>query len=88
MKSRTLSIELRTTALVVLDLQPAIVSLPLAPHAGKHVVTSCAQLTESFRGAASTVILVRLGFSVDGRDRLAPIVDAPLVRRQTPAGKD
>src|SRR3954471_823332 len=88
MSTRLVSLDLRTTALIVLDLQIGVVGLPLAPYPGAEVVSRCAQLAERFRTAGQTVILVHLGFNADGRDRLAPAVDSPLVHRQRPLPND
>lgn len=41
------------------------------------MVQNAARLTEAFRKAGATVVLVNVGFSADGADRLQPEVDAP-----------
>ena len=71
---------MRTTAFLALDLQIGIVTLPLAPYTGAEVVSKCAHIAQASRAAAGAVFLVRVSFTADGRDRLAPSVDAPLRR--------
>ena len=56
----SLELDPKTTALVVIDLEHGIVSRPLAPHAGKDVVTRSAQLAEALRKAGGTVAYVHV----------------------------
>ncbi len=67
----------RTTALVVIDLQKGIVSRQTLPHAAQDVVARAARLADRVRQLKGTVVLVRVAYSADGRDRLAPRVDTP-----------
>jgi nicotinamidase-related amidase len=62
-----------TSALVLIDLMPRIVALPLAPHSGAEVVDRCRRLAEVFRAHDRPVVLVR--------------VERPNVTEQ-PAGSD
>ncbi|MET7669368.1 isochorismatase family protein [Micromonospora luteifusca] len=62
-----------TSALVLIDLMPRIVALPVAPHSGEEVLDRCRQLAEVFRANDRPVVLVR--------------VDRPNVSEQ-PAGSD
>jgi nicotinamidase-related amidase len=66
----------RTTALVVIDLQKGIVARQTAPHAAHDVVERARRLADRFRDHKAPVVLVRVAYSADGRDRLAPRVDA------------
>jgi nicotinamidase-related amidase len=75
----------RTTALVVVDLQRGIVARPAAPHAASDVVTRCAALARAFRERGGLVVLVRVAFDAQLRDRLAPPADAPMPAAPLPA---
>jgi nicotinamidase-related amidase len=70
-------IDLRHTALVLIDLQRGIVGIPAAPHSGKQVVENAVRLAERFRRAKATVVLVHVAFSPDGKDVLHPQIDQP-----------
>ncbi|WP_329376191.1 isochorismatase family protein [Streptomyces sp. NBC_01351] len=48
------------TALVLVDLMPRIVALPVAPHSGEEVAARCARLAEAFRSEGRPVVLVRV----------------------------
>jgi nicotinamidase-related amidase len=71
-----LSIDPSTTAMVLIDLQQGIVSLPVEPRSGTEVVANALRLLERFRSLGSTVVLVRVGF-LGEKDRLNLQVDAP-----------
>ncbi|MER7763190.1 isochorismatase family protein [Streptomyces sp. NPDC097619] len=47
------------SALILVDLMPRIVALPLAPHSGEEVLARCRELAELFRAAGRPVVLVR-----------------------------
>jgi nicotinamidase-related amidase len=72
-----LALDPATTALVVIDLQRGIVSRRTAPHASGDVIARAARVASRFRAAKSTVVLVRVTPSSDGRDRLQPEADQP-----------
>lgn len=71
-----LALDPQSTALVLIDLQRGIVGRPTAPHSATDVVARACSLAERFRQVGAPVILVRVAFAPDGRDRLAPRVDA------------
>ncbi len=79
-----LTIEPRTTALVLVDLQQSVVALPLAPRPAAEVIANAARLLERFRLLGSTVVLVRVAF-LDGRDRLDLPTDTPSSARLGPS---
>ena len=68
-----LTIEARTAALVLIDLEQAIVGRELHPHAAKEVVARCARMAEAFRQKGGTVVYVR----VDLANMLQLPVDQP-----------
>ncbi|MFJ8431136.1 isochorismatase family protein [Kitasatospora sp. NPDC094019] len=49
-----------TSALILIDLMPRIIGLPLAPHTGDEVLARCRELAESFRASGRPVVLVRV----------------------------
>lgn len=67
-----------TTALVLIDLQNGILSMPVSPHAGKDVLARGMTLAEAARAANVPVVLVHVGFSPDFSDAPPHRVDAPL----------
>jgi nicotinamidase-related amidase len=75
------------TALVVIDLQKGIASMPTQPYDAKVVINNAANLAKAFRNNGMPVFLVRVLTSADGKDRLAPIVDGenPWGNRKMPA---
>ncbi len=65
-----LSIDPKSTALVLIDLQNGITSRVTAPHASADVISRAVRLADAFRARGSTVVLVRVAFAPDGSDRL------------------
>lgn len=63
------------TALVVIDLQKGIVSMPVQPHQSEEVINNASKLADIFRKHNMPVFLVRVSASADGKDRLNPIID-------------
>ncbi|GAB3428718.1 cysteine hydrolase family protein [Flindersiella endophytica] len=49
-----------TAALVLIDLMPRIIALPLAPYSGQEVLGRCTQLAAAFRAKDQPVVLVRV----------------------------
>ncbi|WP_331767638.1 isochorismatase family protein [Embleya sp. NBC_00896] len=49
-----------TTALILIDLMPRIVALPVAPHSGEEVLARCRRLAEVFRANQRPVVAVRV----------------------------
>jgi nicotinamidase-related amidase len=68
-----LSLDRKTTALVVIDLQKGIASRPTVPHSAQTVIANAAKLAEAFRKGNMPVFLVRVAFS--GPERLSPTTD-------------
>jgi nicotinamidase-related amidase len=76
-----LSLSAATTALVLIDLQQGIVSLPmLAPRSGTEVAATGAQLAARFRAERAPVVLVNVAFAADFGDALKATVDRPFTR--------
>ena len=71
-----LQLDPRTTALVLIDLQRGIVGRQTAPHTAAQVVERAQRLATRCREVGATVVLVRVAYAADGRDRLTQRVDA------------
>jgi nicotinamidase-related amidase len=78
-----ITIDPKTSALVLIDLQNGIVSRPLAPHTGAQVVDKSVSLARRLTELGGTVVPVHVAFSSTGADRLKQPVDAPM---QMPPG--
>ena len=77
-KNGDLNLNHRTTALVLIDLQKQILSMPLVPYSSVQVVAKAAALANRCRTLGIPVVLVTVDFRPDSRDRLSNIVDSPL----------
>ena len=75
-----LEIDPATTALVVIDLQNAIVARPVAPHTATDVVQRSATLASALRDRGGTVIYLRVPIG----ETLSPIADKPRPKPTTP----
>jgi nicotinamidase-related amidase len=73
----SLTIDPRSTALVLIDLQRGIVSRPLDPHDAATVVANSVRLAGALANAGGLVVPVHVAFSADGGDRLSGPVDQP-----------
>jgi nicotinamidase-related amidase len=73
-----LKLDVRTTALVLIDLQKGITSRDVAPYSGEQVVKTGKALAENLRKAGGTVVLVNVAFSKDFKDALRQEVDQPM----------
>ncbi len=76
MTSPELNLDPKTTALVLIDLQHGIVSMNVFPQPSGEVVERAKRLAQAFRTAGAPVVLVTAGSSPDGKDALAPTLDA------------
>jgi nicotinamidase-related amidase len=72
-----LSLNPRSTALVLIDLQRGIVARQTEPYTPADVVAHAVRLADRFREQGALVVLVRVGFAADSRDRLSQLVDSP-----------
>ena len=72
-----LSLDAARTALVVIDLQHGMVGGNPAPHPGPDVAARAASMARALRNAGGTVVWVRVTPSLDGKDALHPLTDAP-----------
>ena len=79
-----LTLDPKKTALVLIDLQKRIMTMPTAPHSPAEVVKTAATLTERCRKLGIPVVLVNVDFRADGLDRLSLPVDSPMVAPAVP----
>jgi nicotinamidase-related amidase len=85
--SDPLTLDARTTALVLIDLQRGIMAMPVGPHAAPDVLARAVRLANACRAANAVVVLVRVSFASDGADALAQPRDMPTPSVR-PAGWD
>jgi nicotinamidase-related amidase len=71
-------IDIKTTAIVVIDLQLGIASMPVEPYKTDTVVQNAKRMVEVFRKNQALVFLVHVGPSKDGKDTLQPLSDQPM----------
>jgi len=72
-----ITVDPKTTALVLIDLQEGILGYPLAPISGEELVKQGKALAEQFRAAGAPVVLVNVGWAEDSGDVLHAPVDYP-----------
>ena len=72
-----LALDPRTTALVLIDVQKGVLSMPLAPYGAAQIVQNAARLGLHFDEVGAVVALVHVAFSDKAVDRLSQPVDAP-----------
>lgn len=77
MASTPFSIDPKSAALVVIDLQQGIVARDTQPYTAAQVVGQASRLTKKFREAGALVVLVHVKFAADFSDRLNPPADSP-----------
>ena len=75
-----LSLDPRTCALVLIDLQQGILSMPLAPNSADTLIERAVTLGRALRAAGGIVVGVHVDFDSSGADRLQQPVDAPMPR--------
>ncbi|UBU08496.1 isochorismatase family protein [Nonomuraea gerenzanensis] len=77
-----------TTALVLIDLQNAVVARPAAPYTGAEVVARAVELAGAFRGHGAPVVLVRVTARPDGSDAPQGRTEIPRPPGPLPSGWD
>jgi nicotinamidase-related amidase len=80
-----LALDPRTTALVLVDVQKGVLSMPLAPYGAAQIVQNAARLGLHFDEVGALVALVHVAFSSNAIDRLSQPVDAPMLQGAAPA---
>jgi nicotinamidase-related amidase len=83
-----LTLDAKQTALVLIDLQKGTLGRQTEPHSASDVLARSVRLAERFRAAGGLVVLVRVSFSPDGRDRLTQPTDEAFPAGATQPGWD
>jgi len=78
MTEASLTLDPRTTALLLIDLQKGIVARELTPYSAAKVLESAVRLGQRFNDLGSLIVPVHVAFSADGADRLKQPVDSPM----------
>jgi nicotinamidase-related amidase len=78
--SSELKFNIQKTAIVVIDLQKGIVSMPAEPNPAGVVIENAAKLISAFRKNNMPVFLVHVTPSPDLKDALRPIAETSFVR--------
>jgi nicotinamidase-related amidase len=86
MASTPFSLDPKSTALVLIDLQRGIVARDTKPHTAAEVVERAARLARRFRERGALIVLVHVEFAPDLADRLNPEADSPTPAIPLPAG--
>lgn len=74
-----LTLDPKTTAIVVIDLQKGITAIPGAqPYSAAEVIANSVRILDAARAAGAQPVLVHVGFSPDWRDALQMPVDEPM----------
>jgi nicotinamidase-related amidase len=76
-----LLIENEKTALILIDLQKGIVSMPTEPNPSNVVIKNANMLVQAFHKNKAQVVFVRVAYSHDGKNMLRQEVDEPTVRK-------
>lgn len=80
----SLTLDPRTTALVLVDLQNGILGLPLAPYGASAILDASLRLGRRFAERGGAIFPVRVAFAPDFGDRPGQAVDEPM--RAPPGG--
>lgn len=78
-----LTFDPKKTALVLIDLQTGILSLPTEPFSSEHCLEKGRLLAEQFRRHGATVVLVNVGWHKDYADIPGNVVDQPTSRPES-----
>jgi nicotinamidase-related amidase len=74
----------RTSALVLIDLQRAIVGIPTQPHPAAEVVHNALRLASAARERGVLVVLVHVSFAADGADTVHADIEQPSAVQRSP----
>ena len=83
-----ITLDPKTTALVLIDLQNGIVGRATQPRSGPDTLAAGKALAEHFRAAVAPVVLVRVTFAADFADAPPSNVDEPMIGGNLPDGWD
>ncbi|GAA4258267.1 isochorismatase family protein [Dactylosporangium darangshiense] len=77
-----------SSALVIIDLQNAVVGAPMVPYSGPEVVARAVELARAFREHRAPVVLVRVTTRADGSDAAPGRTETPGRPGSLPEGWD
>lgn len=77
-----------SSALVIIDLQNAIISAPTVPYTGSEVVARAVELARAFHEHSAPVVLVRVTARADGSDAAPGRNETPSLPGSLPQGWD
>jgi len=72
-----LGLDLKSTALVLIDLQNGVAGLPVQPYSSADIIARAAKLADRCRELEIPIVFVTVDFRADGKDRLLVPTDAP-----------
>jgi nicotinamidase-related amidase len=78
------TLDAKTTALVLIDLQKGILNLPLEPRSADVLITTAKATAGRFRAAGAPVVLVHVFWAEDAADMLKQAVDEPVPSTRFP----
>lgn len=70
-----------TTALVLIDLQRGIISMPTEPFTANQVIKNAKRLMDAFHKIKAQIILVRVAGAPDVKDMFRPQADEPMMQK-------
>jgi len=73
-----LSLDPKTTALVIIDLQRGILARQTGPYSAQQVVDNAAKIGGKCNEVGAPIVAVHVWYAADGADRLQQPVDAPM----------
>ncbi len=82
------SLDIKKSALVVIDLQKMILEGERSPHSADDVLSRCQTVADEVRDRGGLVVLVHVSFSKDFRDRLQPLTEEKASAGTPPDGYD
>jgi nicotinamidase-related amidase len=78
-----LKLDPQHTAVIVIDLQKGVVGRSCAPHSTSTVIANTGRVLTGARQAGALIVLVHVGGTSDGADKLYPEADQPMPRGAT-----
>ncbi|WP_395022068.1 hydrolase [Dongia sp.] len=74
-----LTLDAKTTALVLIDVQKGTLGFPLSPHSAADLVATTSALAQHCRKAGALLVYVRVAFAGDYADRPQGKTDVPMI---------
>lgn len=74
-----LTLDPKTTALVLIDVQKGTLGFPLSPHSASDLIATTSTLAQHCRKAGAFLVYVRVAFAADYSDRPQGKTDVPMI---------